>query len=197
MFSLICSCINGWVNNGDAGDLRCHRTHYHVTVMNLVNTMAADALNPCTVRAPAAMALTIWDKLVLGVREERFKLFVSYSCWEMKNMNKKIITSTSKHHTDLLQTKYIWYQIIIINLTHWGQMTHMCVNKQTIIGSDNGLLPGQRQAIIWTNAGILLIGPLGTNVSETSVKFIHFHSRKLVWKRHLWNGGHFVLASMC
>ena len=35
-----------------------------------------------------------------------------------------------------------------------------------IIGSDNGLSPGRRQAIIWTIAGILLIGPLGTNFSE-------------------------------
>ena len=33
-------------------------------------------------------------------------------------------------------------------------------------GSDNGLSPGRRQAIIWTNAGILLIGPLGTNINE-------------------------------
>ena len=38
-------------------------------------------------------------------------------------------------------------------------MTHICVSKLTVIGSDNGLSPGQRQAIIWTNAGILLIGP--------------------------------------
>ena len=51
-------------------------------------------------------------------------------------------------------------------LTHWGRVKHICVNKLTIIGSDNGLLHGQRQAIIWTNAGILLIGPLGTNFSE-------------------------------
>ena len=34
MFSLICAWINGWVNNGDAGDLRRNRTHYDVTVMN-------------------------------------------------------------------------------------------------------------------------------------------------------------------
>ena len=33
MFSLICAWINGWVNNGEAGDLRRHRTHYDVTVM--------------------------------------------------------------------------------------------------------------------------------------------------------------------
>ena len=33
MFSLICVWINGWVNNGEAGDLRCHHAHYDVIVM--------------------------------------------------------------------------------------------------------------------------------------------------------------------
>ena len=33
MFSLICAWINGWVNNGEAGDLRRHRAYYDVTVM--------------------------------------------------------------------------------------------------------------------------------------------------------------------
>ena len=42
-----------------------------------------------------------------------------------------------------------------IILTHWRRVTHICVNKLTIIGSDNGLSPGRRQAIIWTNAGIV------------------------------------------
>ena len=51
-------------------------------------------------------------------------------------------------------------------LTHWGWVTHICVGNLTIIGSDNGLSPGRRQAIIWTSVGILLIGPLGTNFSE-------------------------------
>ena len=32
VFSLICTQINGWVNNGEAGDLRCHHAHYDVTV---------------------------------------------------------------------------------------------------------------------------------------------------------------------
>ena len=45
-------------------------------------------------------------------------------------------------------------------------MTQICVSKLTIIVSDDGLSPGQRQAIIWTNAGISLIGTLGTNFSE-------------------------------
>ena len=51
-------------------------------------------------------------------------------------------------------------------LTHWGRVTHICVSTLTIVGSDNGLSPGRRQAIIYTNDGILLIGPLGTNFSE-------------------------------
>ena len=33
MFSLICAWIKGWVNNGEAGDLRRHRAHYGVIVM--------------------------------------------------------------------------------------------------------------------------------------------------------------------
>ena len=49
-------------------------------------------------------------------------------------------------------------------------MTHVCVGKLTIIGSDNGLSPGRHQAIIWTNAGILLTGPLETNYSETLIE---------------------------
>ena len=36
-------------------------------------------------------------------------------------------------------------------LTHWGRVTHICVGNLTIIGSENGLSPGRRQAIIWTN----------------------------------------------
>ena len=52
-------------------------------------------------------------------------------------------------------------------LTHWRRVTHICVSELTIIGSDNGLSPGRRQAIIWTNDGILLIGSLG----KTSVKY--------------------------
>ena len=45
-------------------------------------------------------------------------------------------------------------------------MTHICVSKLAIIGSDNGLAPTRRQAIIWTNAGVLLIRTSGTNFTE-------------------------------
>ena len=53
------------------------------------------------------------------------------------------------------------------------------------IGSDNGLSPSQCQAIIWTNAGLLSIGPKGSNFSEISIKKKTFHSQKRIWKYHL------------
>ena len=58
-------------------------------------------------------------------------------------------------------------------------MTHVCVGKLTIIGSDNGLSPGRRQAIIWTNAGILLIGTLGRNFSEILIEIRIFSFKKV------------------
>ena len=55
----------------------------------------------------------------------------------------------------------------------------MCVGNLTIIGSENGLSSGRHQAIIWTNAGILLIEPLGTNFIEILIE-IHIISFKKI-----------------
>ena len=64
-------------------------------------------------------------------------------------------------------------------LTHWGRVTHICIGKLTIIGSDNGLSPGRRQAITWTNVRLLLIGPLGTNFSEMLIEIHTFSFKKI------------------
>ena len=64
-------------------------------------------------------------------------------------------------------------------LTRWGRVTHICVGTLTIIGSDNGLSPSRRQAIIWTNAGLLLNGPLGTNFSEILIRIQTFSFKKM------------------
>ena len=66
--------------------------------------------------------------------------------------------------------------------THWGRVTHIGFSKLTIIGPDNGLSPGRRQAIIWTNAGILSIGPLGTNFSENLIGIQTFSFKKMPLK---------------
>ena len=83
---------------------------------------------------------------------------------------------------------YIWFSIVlilindltgVIYLTHRGQVTHIFVSKLTDIGSDNVLSPGRCQAIIWTNAELLLIWTLGTNFSEISIETHAFSFKKM------------------
>ena len=76
----------------------------------------------------------------------------------------------------------IYASLRLNELTHWGRATHICISKLTIIGSDNDLSPGRRQAIIWTNDGILLIGHLGTNFSEILSKIHTFSFKKMQLK---------------
>ena len=64
-------------------------------------------------------------------------------------------------------------------LTHWGRVTHICIGNLTIIGSVIGLSPGRRQAIIWTYAGILSIGHLGTNFNEILIEIQILSSKKI------------------
>ena len=64
-------------------------------------------------------------------------------------------------------------------LTHWSWVTHICVSNLTIIGSDNSLSPDRRQAIIWTNAELLLIGPSGTNFCEILIRIDTFSFKKM------------------
>ena len=73
-------------------------------------------------------------------------------------------------------------------------MTHICVGKLTNIGSDYGLSPGRRQAITWTNAGILLIGPLGTNFSEILIGIQTFLFKKMHLKMSSAKWGPFCLG---
>ena len=90
---------------------------------------------------------------------------------------------------------YYWTRILIFRNSLMASDTYM--RKLTIIGLDNGLSPGRRQAIIWTNARVLLIQTLGTSFSEILRENQIFHIRKRIWKYLLRNGGHFVSASTC
>ena len=73
----------------------------------------------------------------------------------------------------------------------------ICVSRLTSIGSDNGLSLCRGQAIIWTNAEIMLIRTSGTNFSEI-ISGIHiFPARQFIWKCRLRNGGDFASAWMC
>ena len=61
----------------------------------------------------------------------------------------------------------------------WRRVTHICISKIITIVSDNGLSPVWRQAIMWTNAGILLIGPLGINFSDILIEIHIFSFEKI------------------
>ena len=63
------------------------------------------------------------------------------------------------------------------------------------VGYGNGLSPIRRQAITWTNAGLLSIGPLGTNLNEIR------HTKLLIYEDAFENvacqiGSHFVQGEM-
>ena len=101
-------------------------------------------------------------------------------CWSL---------GMDKYFTPHFMIAVIIKSLLWFKLTHWGRMTHICVGKLTIIGSDNGLSPGRRQAIIWTNAGILLIWSLGTNFNEiligiqtVSFKKMHLKMSSAKWR---------------
>ena len=67
-------------------------------------------------------------------------------------------------------------------LTYFRSCTGLAFEEVTHWGWDNGLSPGRRQAIIWTNVGISLIGPLGTNFSEILHEIEEENAFENVWK---------------
>ena len=80
----------------------------------------------------------------------------------------------------------------------WLTEAERCIHASVtwaIIGSHTGLSPNRRQAIIWNNAGLLLIRTLGTNFSETLIKI---HTFSLVWiMATILSRPHCVNHNMC
>ena len=77
------------------------------------------------------------------------------------------------------QLLFNWLMIIKPSYsTHWGRVTYIGVGNLTIFASDNGLSPTHT----WTNAGILLIVPLGTYFNEIVIKRHIFSSKKMYLK---------------
>ena len=128
--------------------------------------------------------------------------FFSHPKWQETNGIQGKLSAqlvTCPYPRDMFSSKYPLYVIIDQSywFNSWGWVTHICVSKLTIIGWDNGLSPVRRQAIIWTNAGIVLIGTLGTNFSEI-LSEIHIFSFNIIHlKMSSGKRQPFVSASMC
>ena len=61
------------------------------------------------------------------------------------------------------------------------------VSSLTLFGSDNALSSGRRQAIIWTNAGVLLIGPLGFGLNMLTDCHNHTDVNSIAPNEHFVN----------
>ena len=131
--------------------------------------------------------MSIWTTIILG------KLHVTdqYRCW--KNLKETYAPIHILYHS----TTCVANKFKSAKLTHWGRATHIYVGKLTIISSDNGFSPGRHQAIIWTIAGILLIGPLGTNFSVILIEINTFSFKKIHLKMSSGKWRPLVSASMC
>ena len=132
-----------------------------------------------------------WYWLLLSIYQfpQLWALLKLYSLW-LTNYCLFIYQDQLSCEIPLLFTWYktlIWYWINMYQYLGNLQLIEaewrmICVSKLAIIGSDNGLLPGLHQAIIWTSARILLIRPLGTNFSEGLNEIQTFSLKKICFK---------------
>ena len=99
---------------------------------------------------------------------------------------------TSNYQNNLLSQKFVPEGFRLS--THRGRVTHTCIDKLAIIGSDHSLWPSQCQAIIWTNAGILLIRTTWTNFSEILGVNQTFSFKKMQVKMSSAKGRQFCLG---
>ena len=150
---------------------------YHKRYINLIDiTLPERCTKPLSEPMLAHCQINPWEHISVNFDSK-------YTKFSLAKMYQKV------------SSEKLWQICLGLNvLTHWGRVTHICVSKQTIIGSDNGLSPGRRQAIIWTNAGILLIGPLGTNFSEILIEIYIFSFKKMHLKMSSGNWQPFCLG---
>ena len=90
-----------------------------------------------------------------------------------------------RYFQELSEIKYqskinmLWQQPIFERTRLWTNLPTHAVLTHWAIGQDNGLSPGRRQAIIWTNDGILLIVPVRTNFNEILIEICKFSFKKI------------------
>ena len=162
---IICKDVSGFVSSCPYG-VWCHGlTTYPSYIGPLFGKFVLNY--SCSVR------LVYWREIYLTqlhAHIDTFLLIMTFSLLDVRFSN-----------SFLSWFKYIVFAYSIV-LTHRGRVTHICVGNLTIIGSDNGLSPGRRQAIIWTNARILLTEPLGTIFSEILIAIQAFSFKKMHFK---------------
>ena len=132
---------------------------------------------PCTEQRLSSSAINQWELCQFPFLLQA-TLWIWMVCLNYENSriwSEMILVANSF----VTETSCFNSSMVVSPLTHWGRVTHICVSKLSIIGSDNGLSPDRRQAIIWTNAGLLSIGPLWTYFNENLLKKQQFSLKKM------------------
>ena len=75
----------------------------------------------------------------------------------------------------------LFVNLCVSTLIDWGRVTHICVGNLAIVGSDSW-----RRAIIWTDAGILLIGPPETDFNEILIKKSYIFIQENLFENVPW-----------
>ena len=110
--------------------------------------------------------------------------------WTNVDLSSKVFCS--------IHQKAISHEVLII-LTHWCGVMHICISKVTIIGSDNGLSPGRHQlsepmmgnCCFWTNFSEILI-------EIHTFSFKKMYLKMLCWKwRPFCLGLNVLIQNMC
>ena len=108
MFSLIYACMNGWVNNHNAGDLRRHRCHYDVTVMASSRRQSIT----WTSDDPVYWCIYVWpslDELIL------FRLFLFH---DTHNMASTLIIDMTFNNNDIRVVRALTFRMHLHKTTN-------------------------------------------------------------------------------
>ena len=149
MLSLICAWTNYWANNGDAGDLRRHRTQYSFTVM---------------FRSRNSMVLTciLWMSTPADVIDDilssrNWAVGIPFACEQHSDtavICNGIVPTLKLIILMTFSNSFSWMKMAELRLKNFTESHSQVSNKQhSINGSDNGLAPTRRQAIVLTNGG--------------------------------------------
>ena len=172
MFSLICAWINGWANNGDAGDLRRHRAHHDVIVMKhahhgavvMQSNVHRFKLNrpvyPCSSGLSVIIEVILKERGIPTFMETQRNMITCESI----RLPHKYCRFTKSLLTHLPLDKMVAIsQTIFSNIFSWMKCLYFDYNFAEVcsqgsywqyprIGLGNVLAPNRRKAIIWTNA---------------------------------------------
>ena len=101
-----------------------------------------------------------------------------------------------KYVSSALSIERIQHRSILL-LTLWGRVTHICVSKQAIIGSENGLSPGRCQVIIWTCAGLLVIWTFGNKLQWNLNKNLYIFIQENAFENVVWKMAAILSRPQC